>query len=145
MLNSLQAEAWGILRGLQIAWEKGIRKVELSTDSRDIIEWFTSQSNRRIHAGPTSNIMSKCESMRRRPWEIKAYYIYREQNRVANTLAKFVGCSIVLRHGFRIKWWMTLWMSLTPVVSLWKISSFLPGCPLPTFSNSLQGFNFFGT
>lgn len=35
-----EVEAWGLLKGLQVAWEKGIRRVMVMMDSKYIIKLF---------------------------------------------------------------------------------------------------------
>lgn len=37
--NIDEAEAWGIFKGLSIAWEKGIKHVEVECDSLRVVNW----------------------------------------------------------------------------------------------------------
>lgn len=85
-----EAEAWGLLKGLQVAWEKGRKKNEVMTDSKTIIDLFNRQDSREDHQNLASNIMDKCKLHKRQQWDIKAFHIYREQSKVADAIANDV-------------------------------------------------------
>ena len=38
--NAHEAEAWGILKGLQLCWNMGIRKLEVESDAKNIVQLF---------------------------------------------------------------------------------------------------------
>lgn len=80
-------EAWGILRGLTIAWEKGIKQVEVECNSLIVIHWMRSENYEDKVIVPIKNIITKCEMMKTN-WRVKLFHAYREQNLVANTLAR---------------------------------------------------------
>ena len=82
----LKAELRGVLRGLQIAKERGISKLWLRTDSRTVMN---------ILANPTVDhpkyffIIQQCKKLLDwNGWTIRLSHCYREANQVADKLAK---------------------------------------------------------
>lgn len=83
-----EAEAWGILRGFKIAWDKGIRQVEVECDLLRVIKWMQALEVGNKVQGPIKNIIESCKQLLKREQRVKFNHIYREQNQVAGLLAK---------------------------------------------------------
>lgn len=80
----LNAELWGILIGLQVAWNHGLRKVWLESDSLTAINL--------IKHGCTSShmyydLVLSIRELCNRSWQVHLSHIHREGNRVADSLA----------------------------------------------------------
>ena len=43
--TSDEAELWGLIQGLRVAWEKGIRILGVEVDSTDVINWINVGNN----------------------------------------------------------------------------------------------------
>nr|GME09569.1 factor of DNA methylation 4-like [Ipomoea batatas] len=65
--NVASVEAWAILKGLEWAWNKGVRKLVVRSDSKKIVEWIMGTNTSK---GPLRNTMNK------------------EQNKLADIMAK---------------------------------------------------------
>ena len=88
----LEAEIWGILEGLKLAWSTGFRKVVVESDSQAAVTLLTSDISK-YH--PLYNIVRACKSFMEKDWSCSMHHIYRERNRVADYLAN-LGHSLML-------------------------------------------------
>ncbi|CAL1375573.1 unnamed protein product [Linum trigynum] len=79
-----RAEIMAAIRGLQMAWKNGYRKVLLQLDSTTAINILTSQDQieHRYH-----NLVLQFQRLLQQNWEVKISHIYREGNKVADFLA----------------------------------------------------------
>ncbi|CAI0376683.1 unnamed protein product [Linum tenue] len=77
------AELMGVLQGLKCAWNLGIRKLELRTDSRTALALVTTAAPRHPHYRSVIQICRMLE----RDWEVRLKHTFREGNVVANFLA----------------------------------------------------------
>lgn len=80
----LTVELWGILLGLQLAWNHRLSKIWLESDSLTAINL--------IHKGcPSShmhyNLVQSIKEFCSKNWQIRLSHTHREGNRVANSLA----------------------------------------------------------
>ncbi|CAN1173011.1 Putative ribonuclease H protein At1g65750 [Linum perenne] len=79
-----RAELRGILVGLDVVWEVGIRKVEVQVDSRVAIALIYGADNTlHQHASEVSSI----RALLQRDWEVTISHVYREGNYAADYLA----------------------------------------------------------
>ncbi|CAI0451814.1 unnamed protein product [Linum tenue] len=79
-----RAEIWGALRGLQMAWDSGHRRVELQLDSTTAISLLSPGSpTNHQHA----NLVIQFRELLGRDWEVVIRHIYREANFLADCLA----------------------------------------------------------
>ncbi|CAI0419974.1 unnamed protein product [Linum tenue] len=79
-----RAEIWGALRGLQMAWDSGHRRVELQLDSITAISLLSPGSpTNHQHA----NLVIQFRELLGRDWEVVIRHIYREANFLADCLA----------------------------------------------------------
>lgn len=78
-------EGWAVIRGMEWAWRTGRRKVEIRTDSRELVKWI---EGRKLPRGPLRNIIEECRKWKNMNWDIRIKHIYREQNEVADFVAK---------------------------------------------------------
>nr|GMD70093.1 RnaseH [Ipomoea batatas] len=76
---------------LKIAWERGFRKVmveSVETDANNIVEALNMPNSGSNYRGLLANIIQDCKQWLMKPWDITVTHIFREQNRVADVLAK---------------------------------------------------------
>ncbi|CAN1194372.1 Putative ribonuclease H protein At1g65750, partial [Linum perenne] len=79
-----RAELTGIVTGLERAWERGIRDLEIQSDSRCAISLLTQ---------PTSpdhqyaSIVARYRRLLERNWTVSLKHIFREANHLADALA----------------------------------------------------------
>lgn len=84
-----EAEAWTLLKGLQVAYDKGIRKIEIRSDSRFITNMLNRDSRSYNLFNLASNILDKCRNiMLQRFEEKRVLHVFREQTRAADVMAK---------------------------------------------------------
>lgn len=90
----VMAEIWGIIGCLQVAWKLGYRRIEVETDSQLALALVT-QGVPDCH--PSVSLVKHCQGWLKRNWEVKFHHVYREANRVADSLAK---ASLALPRGY---------------------------------------------
>ncbi|CAN1189170.1 Putative ribonuclease H protein At1g65750, partial [Linum perenne] len=79
-----RAELRGAVSGLQLAWERGYRKIQLQLDSQCAVQLLQGDDlEDRAHAATI--IMAR--ELLRRDWEVRILHVYRESNHVADYLA----------------------------------------------------------
>ncbi|CAN1192982.1 Putative ribonuclease H protein At1g65750 [Linum perenne] len=74
----------GIVEGLGIAWNKGIRRVRIRSDSTIAIKLLTDENwinHQHLH------LVRLFQELRARDWEIKVEHIFREANQAADFIA----------------------------------------------------------
>ncbi|CAI0459471.1 unnamed protein product [Linum tenue] len=79
-----RAEIWGALKGLEIAWDAGYRRVELQLDSQTAITLLQDTGS---HSHQHASLTLAFQSLLRREWEVRITHIYREANFLADCLA----------------------------------------------------------
>ena len=79
------AELWGVLRGLEMAWEAGWRHVVVESDCQSVIALLSKQGN----TARKSYLVSQIRAMTRRKWVIRYNHVLREGNQCADWLANF--------------------------------------------------------
>nr|GMD70526.1 putative ribonuclease H-like domain-containing protein [Ipomoea batatas] len=84
----MEAEAWGILKGLKLTWDHGYRKVIIESDAKKVVDWITTRERNNLPIGNVANIISECKRWIGRDWVVRVIHIHREQNNVADWLAK---------------------------------------------------------
>ncbi|CAN1142156.1 Putative ribonuclease H protein At1g65750 [Linum perenne] len=82
----MRAELRGIVEGMKLAWNKGIRKLSIQSDSKAAVETL---SNRRSPVGQHSSLVEQFFELSSRLWEVSIHHIYREANYAADYLANF--------------------------------------------------------
>ncbi|KAK0580349.1 hypothetical protein LWI29_000920 [Acer saccharum] len=80
----IEAELWGALEGLKLAWMAGYKKVVLETDSQNAVNLLT---NYRSVNHPLYSIIQACVELIKGDWSCHVLHIYRECNKVADGLA----------------------------------------------------------
>ncbi|CAN1801232.1 Putative ribonuclease H protein At1g65750, partial [Linum perenne] len=79
-----RAELRGIVEGLKLAWDLGIRKIAVQTDSRAAISILEQDMHMvRQHAA----LVADFHELRSRNWEVSLSHVYREANCAADYLA----------------------------------------------------------
>lgn len=82
--DCLQAEAWGLLRGLELGWQKGIKHLEVESDSKELIQLINDQKVRNFRIEPWMSIQRWVEAA----WTLQFSHILREGNKCADNLVK---------------------------------------------------------
>lgn len=82
--SPLQAEAWALLRGIQVATQLGCRKVIFECDLKEVVEAMNKST---ISNTIAQNIVSACKKEIHRIETWKVAWIAREQNATADKLA----------------------------------------------------------
>ncbi|CAI0436929.1 unnamed protein product [Linum tenue] len=77
------AELAGIVHGLQLTWEAGIRKVILQTDSTTALSLIDSATPHHSHYSQVAAIRRWLQ----RDWQVRPQHVYREANVVVDFLA----------------------------------------------------------
>ncbi|CAN1319811.1 Putative ribonuclease H protein At1g65750 [Linum perenne] len=80
----VRAEIKGIVDGMAIAWEKGIRKLRIQTDSQLAVKLLLSEENINHQH---SSLVHTFQEFKARNWEITIEHVYREANNAADFLA----------------------------------------------------------
>ncbi|CAN1280519.1 Putative ribonuclease H protein At1g65750, partial [Linum perenne] len=79
-----RVELRGVVPGLQLAWDRGFRKVQLQTDSQCAVLLLQSDDHAdHIHA----TTIQRAQELLRRDWEVRITHVFRESNHVADHLA----------------------------------------------------------
>eukprot|EP00258_Populus_trichocarpa_P027694 XP_024443713.1 uncharacterized protein LOC112324533 [Populus trichocarpa] len=84
--SSVNAELWAVYVGLQLAWDRGFRKVDLESDSKVVVGLINGDS---VRVDRNYNIIMQIIGMLGRDWEVTTYHVYREANCVADWLANY--------------------------------------------------------
>lgn len=84
MASNVAAELLAILQGLKLAWDLGIRRVHLETDSLTGLELVMKEPR----GSPHHNVIQEIRKQIKQQWECKVSHIWREGNQVADCLAK---------------------------------------------------------
>ncbi|CAN1162756.1 Putative ribonuclease H protein At1g65750 [Linum perenne] len=80
----MRAELRTVEFGLRIAWDTGVRKVQLQLDSAAAVAAILGESDFDSRHGQT---LQSIANLRQKDWEVDISHIYREGNRVADLLA----------------------------------------------------------
>lgn len=82
------AELWGVLTGLELAWERGFRRVELHVDSTAVVHTLTVSTEGSMMG---RILVQRIRRLLQQDWEISIAHSYREANACADCLAN-LGC-----------------------------------------------------
>nr|GMD59190.1 ribonuclease H [Ipomoea batatas] len=80
-----EIEAVAVLKAMEWAWSKGFRNIEIRSDSREIVKRLNGEQMTR---GLLNNIIETCKRWMAKDWEVTIKHVYREQNHIADNLAK---------------------------------------------------------
>lgn len=80
-----EAEAWAVWHGLRFAISQGHRHILLESDSRTIIDLLRTAA---VPTGAYANLIERCRVEMARLQSVEFQHVFREQNRVADALAK---------------------------------------------------------
>ncbi|CAN1732174.1 Putative ribonuclease H protein At1g65750 [Linum perenne] len=80
----VRAEMRGVVDGMALAWDKGIRTLRIQTDSSLAVSLFANAcSTNHQH----SSLLGIFQKLKRRNWEVTLNHVYHEANNVADVLA----------------------------------------------------------
>ncbi|CAN1120234.1 Putative ribonuclease H protein At1g65750, partial [Linum perenne] len=80
----VRAEMWGVVEGLMLAWDKGIRKLKLQSDSTLAVQLLSNMDQAKHQH---SNLIRRFQELMSRQWEVSIEHIYCEVNFAADFLA----------------------------------------------------------
>ncbi|CAN1148968.1 Putative ribonuclease H protein At1g65750 [Linum perenne] len=80
-----RVELRGILEGMKLTWNKGIKKLMIQSDSKATIGML---STRRSKNNQHASLIEEFYDLLSRDWHVSIHHIYREPNYVADYLAK---------------------------------------------------------
>ncbi|CAN1276616.1 Putative ribonuclease H protein At1g65750, partial [Linum perenne] len=80
----VRAEMRAILDGMVLAWERGIRKLRIQTESASAVQLLTDMRGL-LHQH--SSLVNLFQEFNSRPWEVSIEHIFREANNAADFLA----------------------------------------------------------
>ncbi|XP_015942837.1 heat shock 70 kDa protein [Arachis duranensis] len=78
------AELWGVVHGLNLAWDLGCRKVKVDIDSGNALGLVR---NCPVANDPAFGLVSEINALVRRDWLVEFSHILRESNRAADKMA----------------------------------------------------------
>ena len=92
------AKLAAVRQGLMIAWNTGVKFLQLELDSKVVLNWLT---NKNMNY-PTNMLplICDCRNLLDRGWEVHVHHVYREANGYADALAK---------RGTRQQTWTTVY------------------------------------
>ena len=80
------AELAAVRQGLEMAWAKGTKHLQLELDSKVVLIWLTNLCvNYLTNMLP---LICDCRNLLTLEWEVHVQHVYREANGCANALAK---------------------------------------------------------
>ncbi|KAK0598865.1 hypothetical protein LWI29_000173 [Acer saccharum] len=82
--NVIEAELWGMFEGLTMAWNAGVRRIIVETDSLDSVQLVSNVTNPNH---PFFSLIQSCKFMVDSDWNCVVKHVYREGNRLADGLA----------------------------------------------------------
>lgn len=97
--NSAEAECWAVLKALQCARNKNLKKLLVQRDSREVVDWINSKG---APIGPLSGIVTACKNCIEEGEHIMITHVFHEQNYVADGLTKIAvrkGCDWIEFDG----------------------------------------------
>lgn len=83
--NSDEAECWTLLQAIKWAWSEECKRVWFQCDSKTIVEWVNTSQN---PMGPLGDMVRACKSQFEKPWDMRISHVSREQNALADAVAK---------------------------------------------------------
>ncbi|XP_004301685.1 PREDICTED: putative ribonuclease H protein At1g65750-like [Fragaria vesca subsp. vesca] len=86
----LEAELWGLLKGMEMAWQHGCNSLEVEVDSLVAVKLVLSVID---HLHPLYSLIANCQEFLSRNWNVSLIHVYRESNSVADLLAS-------IGHGY---------------------------------------------
>lgn len=75
-----------MLKGLEIAWDRGYQKVMLESDSMLAVKAVLGDT---VHVNSNCPLINVTKNFRRKNWETKVCHIFWEANGITNAMANF--------------------------------------------------------
>ncbi|KAK9912978.1 hypothetical protein M0R45_036807 [Rubus argutus] len=91
----LEAELWGLIKGMDLAWNCGYRSLEIEMDSLVAVHLVLSPID---NSHPLFSLVVNCQELLERDWRVILTHVYRERNSVADMMASLGHCC---DHGCR--------------------------------------------
>lgn len=84
--RQLSCGLWGVIHGLEVAWDRGFRRVHVEVDSKTTLQ-LIEKGVSAVH--PLSSLVILCQGFMVRDWVVRFSHIFREGNKVVDSLANF--------------------------------------------------------
>ncbi|CAN1786317.1 Putative ribonuclease H protein At1g65750 [Linum perenne] len=105
----IRAELRGIVEGMRLAWDKGVQKLCIQSDSKAAVSILSNVDNLdHRHA----SLVEKFQALKNRDWEVSINHIFREANNAADYLAKLghdlaLGTHVFLYPDSNLLYWLS--------------------------------------
>ncbi|XP_061369203.1 uncharacterized protein LOC133312077 [Gastrolobium bilobum] len=86
LCSSFKAELWGVLRGLELAWNEGNRNIIIESDSSSVITVLT----RSGEAVRECHLIARFRTWINKSWSMTFMHTYREENICADWLENYI-------------------------------------------------------
>ncbi|XP_019157572.1 PREDICTED: uncharacterized protein LOC109154167 [Ipomoea nil] len=83
--NAAETELLAIFHGLEWAWKRGLRRLEVQCDSEDAINWIRGVTTTN---DPMLNYVDKCKRLLTKQWDVRLLHVLREKNMAADAMTK---------------------------------------------------------
>lgn len=94
-----RAELWGVLDGLAVAWEHGVRKVVCEVDSKFVFDLLHEQG---MIANDYFNLVWLIRDLLAKEWGVEIRHVYREGNRSTDYMATLAATLSVGVHLYEM-------------------------------------------
>ncbi|CAN1137163.1 Putative ribonuclease H protein At1g65750, partial [Linum perenne] len=104
----MRAELRGIVEGMRLAWDRGIRKLCIQSDSKAAVSILSKVDDLdHRHA----SLVEQFQALKNRDWEVSIHHIFREANNAADYLAKMghdltLGTHVFLYPDSSLLYWL---------------------------------------
>lgn len=89
------AELWRVYYGLYLAWDRGIKKLELEVDSEMVVKFLKTGIS---DTHPLSFLVRLCYDFLSKDWTVCISHVYREANHLAYNLANYTFSQLIGLH-----------------------------------------------
>ncbi|QHO40259.1 Putative ribonuclease H protein [Arachis hypogaea] len=90
--HAFRAELWGVFHGLNMAWDLGMRRIIIETDSLEVYKEISKERKSQNY----NSLVREIQKLKDKSWEIKVMHTHRSGNASADHLAK-----VSIRKQFR--------------------------------------------
>lgn len=83
--NPFEAEEWAVMKSLQLAWDMGFKNIIVESDSKTLVESINDYPKPQARG---SLVLLEIKNLLKFSWNVVVNFVPREQNMVADSLAK---------------------------------------------------------
>ncbi|KAK8992763.1 hypothetical protein V6N11_048833 [Hibiscus sabdariffa] len=96
--SALEAEFWAVFEGLQCAWQLGCRRILVESDNTDVVRALQAKVTNTVY----SSLLGHIRTLLRYNWEVKFCHVFREGNRVVDSMTKVFSLDSFNRRIFLV-------------------------------------------